>query len=396
MPGIADIVIVLLLIIGLTAGFRAGLFSSLGMTLGLVAGAAASPWVLPLIARALPETAWRSTAVIASAVLLLAIGGSVGASIGSLIRRGADRIRLRPLDRILGGAVGLLAAVTSVALIGSAVAASGIPGVSSAVASSSMLRFIERVTPYPLVTAMSRLHAAVLGDTVLPTIDGLIDESLLLASPDTSRIDTDDPALAAAAASVARVSGIAYGCGTMPSGSGFVVAEDRIVTNAHVVAGIGTPLVELPGEPARDGRIVYFDPVADLAVIAADVDAAPLPLDDSLAAGSVGAVQGYPRGGPFRTVAAGVLATGSTTVPDIYGAGGAPRQVHTLSADVQPGNSGGPLLTEAGAVAGVVFARDAVRPGIGYAMTLSELLPVLATLDASADPAAVSSGQCVG
>jgi S1-C subfamily serine protease len=396
MPAVADVIILLLLVIGLTAGFRAGLFSTLGAACGLLAGAAATPWVLPLIARELPETGWRSAAVIAAAAGLLALGGCIGAAVGALIRSGADRIRLRPLERLLGGALGLIAAVTSVSLTGSAVAASGIPGVSSTVASSSLLRYLDRVTPEPLVEAMARLHSALLGDTVLPAIDGLIDESLVLASPDLSRVDTDDPALAAAGASVARISGIAHGCGTMPTGSGFVVAEDRIVTNAHVVAGIDTPLVELPGQPARDGRVVYFDPVDDLAIVAADVDAAPLPLDDALAPGGVGAVQGYPHGGPFRTVAAGVLATGSTTVPDIYGSGGAQRFVHTLDAVVQPGNSGGPLLTEAGAVAGVVFARDAVRPGVGYAMTLAELLPVLATLDASAEPAAVPSGRCVG
>ena len=395
MLGIADVIILLLLLVGLVAGFRAGFFSALGMFCGLLAGAAASPWVLPLIARELPEAGWRSPAVIASAVLLLVLGASIGAGIGGIVRRGADRIRLKPLERLLGGALGLVAAVTSVSLIGAGVAASGIPGVSAAAASSSVLRYIDRVTPDPLVAVMARLHSAVLGDTVLPTIDGLIDGNLMLAAPDPAQIDTDDPALSAAAASVARVSGIAYGCGTIPTGSGFVVAEDRVVTNAHVVAGIETPLVELPGEPARDGRIVYFDPVDDLAVIAVDVDAAPLPLDDALAPGGVGAVQGYPHGGPFSTVPAGVLATGTISVPDIYGTGGSPRSVHTLDADVQPGNSGGPLLTEEGAVAGVVFARDTARAEVGYAMTLAELLPVLASVDGSADPAPVSSGQCV-
>lgn len=396
MLGVADIIFLLLALAGLTAGFRAGVFSVAGLVCGLVAGAAATPWLLPLIARELPETGWRSSMVIGAAVLLLALGAAVGASIGRFLRRGADRIRLRPLERLLGGALGLLAGVASVSLIGAAVASSGIPTVSSAVASSSVLRFIDRVTPDALTAAMARLHSAVLGDTVLPTINGLIDEDLLLAAPDPAQIDTDDPALAAAAASVARISGIAYGCGTASTGSGFVAAPDRIVTNAHVVAGVETPLVELPGEPARDGRIVYFDPVDDLAVVAVDVDAAPLALDDTLAAGGVGAVQGYPHGGPFRTVPAGVLGSGSSTVPDIYGGGGAPRSMFTLDADIEPGNSGGPLLTQQGAVAGVVFARDTVRPGVGYAMTLAELLPVLASVDASADPAPVATGRCVG
>ncbi|RGE23725.1 MarP family serine protease [Leucobacter sp. wl10] len=391
---VADVVIVILLLVAAGAGFRAGLFSALGMICGLIAAAAVSPWALPLIARQIPEGGWRSVAVIGSALLLLAVGAAIGSSIGSLLRRGADRMRLRPLERLLGGALGLLAAVTSVSLIGAGVASSGIPGISSAAASSSVLRIIDRFTPDPLVAAMARLHSAVLGDTVLPTVDGLIAENAVTASPDPSEVDTGDPALAAAAESVARVSGIAYGCGTVPTGTGFVAAEDRIVTNAHVVAGIETPLVELPGEPARDGRIVYFDPVDDLAVIAADVEAPALPIADSLAPGSSGAVQGYPYGGPFRTVPAGVLSTGTSEIADIYGGAAAPRAVYRLAAAVQPGNSGGPLLTESGAVAGVVFARDAARADIGYAMTVGELLPVLATLDANAE--AVSSGPCIG
>lgn len=393
MIAVIDVVIVVLLLTAAIAGFRAGLFSALGTLGGLIAGAAASPWVLPLVAREIPENGWRSTAVIACAILLLVVGAALGSAVGSLVRRGADRIRLKPVERLLGGGLGLVAAVAAVALLGSGIASSGIPGLSSAAASSSVLRFIERTTPDPLVAAMSRLHSAVLGDTVLPTIDGLLGEGVVTASPDVSRIDTEDPALAASAESVARISGIAYGCGTVPSGTGFVAAEDRIVTNAHVVAGVETPLVELPGEPARDGRIVYFDPVDDLAVIAVDVDAPPLAIVDSIRPGDGGAVQGYPYGGPFRTVAAGVLSTGTPTVPDIYGGSASPRSVHSLDARVEPGNSGGPLLTANGEVAGVIFARDEARPGIGYAMTVDELRPALSAA-ATAD-ARVSSGRCI-
>lgn len=393
MIAVIDVVIVVLLISSAVTGFRAGLFSALGTLAGLIAGAALSPWALPLIARHIPENGWRSTAVIACAVLLLVVGASIGSRIGALLRHGADRIRLGILERLLGGGLGLVAAVAAVALMGSAIASSGIPGLSSAAASSSVLRFLERTAPDPLIAAASRLHSAILGDTVLPAIDGLIGDGPRVAAPDISPIDTDDPALAAAAGSVARISGIAYGCGTAPSGTGFVAADDRIVTNAHVVAGVETPLVELPGEPARDGRIVYFDPVDDLAVIAADVDAPPLALDGSIRPGDGGAVQGYPYGGPFRTVAAGVLSTGTSVVPDIYGGPPSPRSVHSLDARIEPGNSGGPLLTANGDVAGVIFARDEARPGIGYAIAIDELRPALSK--AAAADARVSSGRCI-
>ncbi|WP_336660146.1 MarP family serine protease [Leucobacter sp. USHLN153] len=389
---IVDIIVVALLLGATISGFRSGFFSVLGALAGLVVGAAVSPWVLPVVARELPENAWRSAAVIGSAVLLLAVGAGLGSLIGAVLRRGADRLKLRFVERLLGGALGLVASVTAVSLIGAGIISAGVPVVSSAVASSTVLRTLQQWTPPVISDAAARLQAAVLDETVIPTVDALL-EGDLSVDPDVSAIDTDDPALARAAQSVARISGIAAGCSTMPTGTGFVAAEDRIVTNAHVVAGVSTPLVELPGEPARDGRIVYFDPVDDLAVIAVDVDAPPLPIDDSLTPGSAGAVQGYPYGGPFSTVAAGVLATRTTPIDDIYRSSTAPRSIHVLSGKVRPGNSGGPLLTAEGGVAGVIFARDTARDNVGYAMTVAELLPVLATLDQAVDP--VDTGACI-
>src|SRR5690606_24875314 len=111
--------------------------------------------------------------------------------------------------------------------------------------------------------------------------------------------------------SVARISGTAYSCGLSMTGSGFVAAAGLVITNAHVVAGVETPLVELPGGRAQEGRLVYLDPVDDLAVIAVDdLDARALPIADPAAAGSQAAVQGYPRGGPFTSSTAAVLTVG--------------------------------------------------------------------------------------
>ncbi|MER7797956.1 MarP family serine protease [Microbacterium sp. NPDC096154] len=389
---VADILIAVLLLAALVTGLRVGLFSAAGALCGLVAGGLLAPWALPLVAEAVPDAAWRPLAVIGGAIGLLALGSALGAVVGGLIRRGADRLRLKALERLLGGVLALVAAALAIALAGSGIAAAGIPTVSSAVASSSILRTIDRITPPPVAEAMARLHSAALGDTVLPTIDGLLDEGD--ATVEAEGVDPDDPELRAAAASVARIRGVAYACGRGASGTGFVVADDLLVTNAHVVAGMENPIVELPGEPAHDGRVVYFDPIDDLAVVAADVDAAPLSVAEPLAAGDAAAVQGYPHGGPFRSVPAGVVATGSAPIEDIYAESTTPREVYALSADVQPGNSGGPLLTGDGAVAGVVFARDEVQAGVGYAMTTGELMPVLDALSGALEP--VPTGACVG
>ncbi|MFW8746033.1 trypsin-like peptidase domain-containing protein, partial [Mesorhizobium japonicum] len=99
--------------------------------------------------------------------------------------------------------------------------------------------------------------------------------------------DTGTAVLQRAAQSVVRISGTAYACGQNQSGSGFVVARNRIVTNAHVVAGVEHPVVEAPNGQAIESRIVYFDSSHDIAVLEADgLAAAPLAMGSDLGVGA--------------------------------------------------------------------------------------------------------------
>jgi S1-C subfamily serine protease len=387
---VVDVVVIVVIVVALLSGLRVGLFTGLGAWAGFAAGALLAPWLAPLASRLVPEPSWRGVAVFATVIALLAVGTAVGTAIGSLLRRGARRIRVGALDRLLGGVVGAIAATLAAALAGSVIATAGIPVVSAAVASSTALRTIDRFTPDPVAEALARLRSVVVDDA-LPALGGIVDPGVVLPSPE---LDTDDPALAQAASSVARISGVAYACGTGSTGSGFVVADDLIVTNAHVVAGVESVVVELPEQPAVDGRIVYFDPVDDLAVVAADISAAPLDVTAPLGVGAEAAVLGYPYGGPLEIRAGSVMSVGPVSMQDIYGDARTERDTYALAVEVRPGNSGGPLLTPSGDVAGVVFARDEANPGIGYAMTTAELEPVLASVDAAAAP--VPTGRCTG
>lgn len=388
---VVDVLIVLLLVAAVVAGIRRGFFASIGTLVGLAVGAFAAYWLMPHVSAWVPTPEWRGVAVVGTAVGLLFIGGALGAAAGAVLRSGADKLKLRGIERFLGGVASLAAAVFALALVSPAIAVAGVPILSAAVGSSSVLRVIDAVTPAPIDAALAELRGAVLDDG-LPQLGELLGPATVDPAPP---IALDDPELARAAASVARVSGTAYACGRSSTGSGFVIAADRVVTNAHVVAGVETPVVELPGVAAREGRIVYFDPVDDLAVIAVDdLGAQPLAFSATLAAGTAAVVQGYPHGGPFTMVSAAVLSSGTATVPDIYDEAWSPREIYSLQAEVRPGNSGGPLLTEDGAVAGVVFARAENDPERGYAMTMAELTPVAA--QAPSLSTAVSSGRCVG
>src|SRR5690606_23070951 len=142
-----------------------------------------------------------------------------------------------------------------------------------------------------------------------------------------------------------------------------------------------------------DAYVVLFDPDTDIAILAVPgLDARPLPLSDA-AIDQEAVVDGYPHGGPFTSTPARVLAISNERVADIYGQHVPVRGVATLAADVQPGNSGGPLVALDGSVVGLIFARNSEHANLGYATTLAQLQPVLANASTLNEP--VEPGHCV-
>ncbi|PFG43748.1 colicin V production protein [Isoptericola jiangsuensis] len=384
-----DIVLVVILLAALASGLSRGLLATVGGLVGLVVGGVVVYLGLPLLFDVLPTTPWRGPLTVVLAVLVPLVGASVGTSVGHSLRGPVDRTALRPLERLLGGVASLLVAVVAVSFVGSTLEATGMPGVARAMSSSVVLRAIEERTPDPVQRTLAQARAAVLDDG-LPQLDGLLDPRRTTTAPD---VDLADPALTRAAQSVAKVWGSADACGTGVTGSGFVAADDRVVTNAHVVAGVDRPLVELPGRTALEGRVVYVDPAADLAVVAVDgLDADPLPVAPTLDVGDPAVVQGYPFGGPFTSVAAQVLDAGPVQIAASDGSGTVERDVYALATQVRGGNSGGPVLSTDGEVVGVVFGRSQSDDDLGYGVTTNELMPVVA--QAPDLDAAVDSGRC--
>jgi S1-C subfamily serine protease len=193
---------------------------------------------------------------------------------------------------------------------------------------------------------------------------------------------------------VLKIAGTAFQCGQNQTGTGFVVSPGRVVTNAHVVAGVTEPVVQVRGGGALPARVVYFDTRHDLAVLAVDnLRPAPLQLGSGLPNGSPAAFAGYPHGGPFQSKPATVQDVATLLVPDIYGRNAAPEDVYRLAGDVQPGNSGGPLLSTDGQVVGVIFAKATNDPSLGFAITMADLGPVAARAAGLSN--AVSPGECV-
>lgn len=386
---ILDVLLGVLLVGYTVYGIRVGFTHAVFAFAGVVGGVVAAYFVVPLVAGWVPFPVLRPIVVVGAALGLVALGNVVGALVGRSARRGIEETALSGLDRVAGGLATGVAAALIASVVGVSVGGLGVPVLSRAIAGSTVLRTISALTPDPVEAWLAEVRSTVVARG-LPVLT----DALGIADPVIPDIDAGSPALTAAASSVVRITGNALACGVAQTGSGFVVADDRVVTNAHVVAGVTEPVIETLAGQALAGTIVYFDPLDDLAVIAVPgLDAPVLALGDTLPVGADAAVQGYPFGGPFSSTPAGVADVRVAPIADITGQTTTPREVYTLGATVREGNSGGPLLGLDGRVVGVVFARDATNPTVGYAMTMAELDPV--ALSAATLSTPVGSGSCI-
>ena len=195
-----------------------------------------------------------------------------------------------------------------------------------------------------------------------------------------------------AAPSVLRV--VADGCDQRASGSSFVIAPEYLVTNAHVVVGADSVLVQTSGDSFR-AIPVLVDLKLDVALLWADgVRAQPLRFTvEEPARGDLGATVGYPGGGNEAVKPATVAAAYNATGLDVTGEERVTRRIIELRARVIPGDSGGPFVLEDGTVGGVVFAESRVDPTVGYALSAVEVLERVSPAIGRQQP--VSSGPCV-
>ncbi len=395
--GVLDALLILLILAYFSYGWVTGLVRSAFGMAGIAAGGLAAFFAIPMIGSWIPWPGWRLPLILIAVLGLIAAGQTLGSLIGRAIGDRVQESGLGFLDRMAGAVVNAVAAALIAFMVAFSISPLGVPLLSQAISGSSVLRTIEQVTPTPVRSGLAQLRDAVVQQgipRIISAANGLDDPGAPEQPPAIPHVDTQTPSLDAAAASVVKITGTAIQCGQNQSGSGFVIAKNRVITNAHVVAGVSEPVVEVPGEGAFSGRVVYFDPTNDLAVISVSgVAAPPIPIGQTLQAGSSAVFDGYPLGGPFQSSSASVERVTDVTLYDIYGNNPHAMEVYQLAAHVQSGNSGGPLLSTDGLVVGVIFAKSTTVQNVGYAHTMDELLPVANS--AASYTAPVSSGSCI-
>jgi S1-C subfamily serine protease len=337
----------------------------------------------------IPHPGWRVAGLIAAFIVLLTLGHGIGEALAATIRGWLDRPRPRWWGRLGGAAVHVAVAMLAIAVLSFTFSPLGLPSLSSQIAQSKMVAMSRTLTPPGAQRALGEARSIVAGADLPSLLVPLAPtEDVKVPKKQTNSDDLDE-----VRDSVARVTGTAAACGVNQTGSSFVVAPDRVITNAHVVQGVVKPVVETEDGRALTGKVVSFDPVHDVAVIAVDgLDLPELHLGRGMGLGQTGVFMGYPGGGPFSSQAAAVQSLHSVMVPDIYGDTESRLKVYQLAADVEQGNSGGPLLDDSGTVQGLIFAKAADKKNVGYALSTSEFKQV--ATHAEELTSRVDTGQC--
>ncbi|GAB3007850.1 acid resistance periplasmic serine protease MarP [Mycobacterium bourgelatii] len=389
-----DIAVLAVAFIAAISGWRSGALGSLlsfaGVLLGAVAGVLLAPHIVSHIAA--PRA--KLFAALFLILALVVVGEVAGVVLGRAVR-GAIRNRpVRTIDSVIGVAVQLMVVLTAAWLLATPLTQSkDQPELAAAVRGSRVLAQVNEVAPPWLKTVPKRL-SALLDTSGLPAVLEPFSRTPVIpvASPDPAL--RDSPVVAAVAPSVVKVRSLAPSCQKVLEGSGFVIAPNRIMTNAHVVAGSDTVQVYVSGK-RLDATVVSYDPRVDIAILAVpELEAPPLIFAETEAkSGASVVVLGYPGGGNFTATPARIREAIKLSGPDIYrNPQPVTRDVYTIRATVEQGDSGGPLINLNGEVLGVVFGAAVDDADTGFVLTASEVAAQRAKMDATQK---VDTGTCV-
>lgn len=388
-----DVLVVLLALAAAVSGARQGVLIALPAFLGVIAGAVVGIQVAPLVVDFFEHPAARVAFAVGTVVFLVALGETLGVWAGSKLRSRIRSPKLSGVDSTFGAIVqGAVVFVVAwlIALPLTSVAA--LPGLARAINDSTVLGGVNDVMPDAAQGLPGDLRQ-LLDASGFPSIVDPFQQAPVreIGPPDTSL--QNSAVVQNLHSSVLKIRGMAPSCSRSLEGSGFVIAPERVMTNAHVVAGTDEVAVETP-EGREDARVVYYDPQTDLAILAVPgLSATPLDLRErSAQAGDDAIALGYPLDGPYTASPLRVRQRINLRGPDIYDASTVQRDVFTVRGEVRSGNSGGPMVDPEGNVVGVVFGASVEDPETGFVLTADEVRDEYEA--APGFGAEVSTGQC--
>jgi S1-C subfamily serine protease len=386
-----DLAVLAVALIAAISGWRSGALGSLLSFIGVVLGFVAGILLAPHVAGHIDGPRTKLFVTLFLILALVVVGEIAGVVLGRAVRGAIRNPGMRSVDSMIGVSVQVVAVVVAAWMLGTLLTLSDQPKLIGAVQGSRVWTQVDDVAPDWLRAAPTRLRA-LLNTYGLP--------EMLVPYGDTPvRVDAPDAALAAdpvvtaTRPSVVKIRGVAPGCQKVLEGTGFVVAPNRVMSNAHVVAGSETATVEADGQ-TYPAFVTSYDPLADISILdVPDLPSTPLQFAEGEAkSGSNAIVMGYPGGGDFAATPARIRETIELNGPDIYRKTTVIRQVYTIRGLVRQGNSGGPMIDPTGKVLGVVFGAAVDNADTGFVLTAKEVARQMDKLNSSER---VPTGACV-
>jgi S1-C subfamily serine protease len=389
---LVDVALIILIIVFAVNGYRQGFVIGVFTFIGFFGGAAIGLQVGPLLARLTQSDLARVFIALITVFALAIAGQAIAGYFGQRLRAGIRNRTGQTLDDLGGSVVQVIALLLVAWLVAAPLGSAGIPGLARAVRTSALLHGIDVVMPSQ-ARALSDALRQTVDTTTFPDVFGDL-------SPTRVRdVPAPDGSLAAsrvvqnAHASVVKILGSAPSCSRRIEGTGFLYAPERVMTNAHVVAGTRSIRVVQGGDDFR-ATVVVYDPRRDLAVLdVPGINGPQMRFNNSRATtGTDAIVLGYPLDGPYNAQSARIRDVGPIRGPNIYNSETVTRDIYTVRGLVRPGNSGGPLVNKSGQVLGVIFAAAADDSETGFALTAVEAAPVISAGRGATSP--VSTGRC--
>ena len=375
---IADAVAIVVVLVAAFGGLRRGLVLSAFSLVGLAAGAYVGSRVAPHVLHGGSTSMWTPVAGLVGAVLGAMLLQFAALFAGSFIRGGLKLAPLRMIDTagglLLGTAIGL-----GIVWVGASVAllTPGETRIRQEVERSAIVKQLDAaLPPRTLLNLLARIDP-------FPSIVGPKPPSL----PPSKGV-LRNRSIHAATTRVVKVLGLA--CGVGVEGTGWVAANDFVVTAAHVVAGEANTTIQLPEQAlSRAADVVVLDIHNDIAVLHIDgLGLPPLELADPRSGAAV-AIIGYPLDGGLRATPGRIGLTATVLTQDALGRGPVSRTITAVAGNVEHGDSGGPAVDKDGRVESSIFAAR-LGSSSGYGVPPSIIRSDLARAGTNA----VSTGSC--
>ena len=387
-----DIAVLVVAFVAAISGWRSGALGSLMSFVGVVLGAIAGVMLAPHIVSHVHSPRAKLFAALFLILALVVIGEVAGVVLGRAVRSAIRNRGIRTVDSIIGVALQLVVVLVAAWLLATPLTSSDQPNLAAAVRGSKVLAQVDKYAPEWLKSVPKRM-STLLSTSGLPEVLQPFGRTPIQAvdAPDASLADS--LVVANARPSVVKIRGVAPGCQKVLEGTGFVIAPNRVMSNAHVVAGSDSVTVQAEGQ-TYDATVVSYDPNADISILdVPNLPQRPLVFAEQPAkSGTDAVVLGYPGGGDFAATPARVREIIELNGPDIYRSTTVNREVYTIRGTVRQGNSGGPMINRAGQVLGVVFGAAVDDNDTGFVLTANEVSRQLAKIG---NTDKVPTGACV-